>query len=358
MGAESQTCQPIWTAGVISDLSWERKSRSSSLTDGNRAGVTFLDEGNVLVYEVGVNSTELSSRQNPSISSPYKLRMSVFNLASGKKLAAAEVGTWIQESSVHGVTDGALVQTGNVLRVYSADLAKLHEIVLSQESQDDKNTVVISSSRTTILVNRHNEKHSRFDVLDGSTLKPIRSWTESVPLRRLYSISDIGIAAADFNQERVMLKDFGEGYWKVISRKAGCVGQPTLVTDTALVTSCNPFSYLSTDGRIIFQDDLGKHESLEQKVAVDQGGTAVAVALNTRRGSDFWDTGRGLQVIARSIVVYSLSLGKRVLTFQLAPPPNNDLDYALSPDGTKLAVLSDQQVTVCAVPSVKPPGLQ
>lgn len=210
----------------------------------------------------------------------------------------------------------------------------------------------VSSSGKTILVNRYNRTYSHFDVLDSATLRLIQTWTESPPMRRLYSISDTGIAAADFNQQHILFKHFGNGEWKVIGGKPvfSVVGLPVLIDNSALVTSFKPFAYLSLDGGIIFEDGLGKHESLEQEASVARDGEAVAVGLDKRRGSDFWDTGRGDEVIARSVVVYNLTLKKRVLEFQLKPLPKNDVGYALSPNGGKLAVLSDRRVTVCAVP--------
>ncbi|MFZ0313577.1 MAG: hypothetical protein WAL85_12795, partial [Candidatus Korobacteraceae bacterium] len=148
-----------------------------------------------------------------------------------------------------------------------------------------------------------------------------------------------------------VVTEFGTSKWKVIAGKPSlsCVGLPTLVTDTTLVTSCKPFSYLSTTGKIVFQDTFGKTEAMEQKTAVAQSGTLVAVSLNRQKGHDFWDTGSGQQVTARSVMVYDLLKERRTFSFELKPLPKSDLDYALSPEGSKLAVLSDRHVTVCSL---------
>ena len=348
-----QNCSPpLWTADVISELSWARKLPSSSLTDSNRTGLTFVDEDTLLIYQIEVDTAELSSRQSPVISSSYKLQMSVFDLVSGRMTASEKLPTWIHASSVQAASGGALVRTGNILRLYSKHLIKMQEAVLPPLGQDESDTIMVSASRNTVLSNRNNGNYSHFDVLDGGNLKLMQSWSEFPPLRRLYSISDTEIAASDFNQEHILIADFATSRWRVIAGKPSlqCVGLPTLVTNTTLVTSCRPFSYLSTEGTIIFQDSFGKNESLEQKAAVAQRGTAVAVSLNRRRGSDFLDTLRALQIVARYVIVYNLALKKRSLTFELKPLPANDLDYALSPDGSKLAILSDRHVTVCAVP--------
>ena len=50
------------------------------------------------------------------------------------------------------------------------------------------------------------------------------------------------------------------------------------------------------------------------------------------------------------VPVYDLMLKKRIFTFEAAPLPKNDFDIALSPDGSRLAVLNDRRLTVCSVP--------
>jgi len=53
----------------------------------------------------------------------------------------------------------------------------------------------------------------------------------------------------------------------------------------------------------------------------------------------------GLQV-----AVYDLSRKQRVFTVDVDPFPKNDYDFALSPNGSKLAVLNDRRVSVYSVP--------
>lgn len=208
---------PSWTSEVIGGVSWAHKIWHY-LVDSNRAGVVFLDKERLLVYDVMVTEG-LSSRQSPEISSPYKLRVSIFDIVSGRKTASLEWRTRAHCSSVHATSAGMLVQTGEILRLYSKDLVMLQEATLPNPDEDEP--VVITSSVTgkTIFANRINQRFSRFDVLDGGTLKPVKAWTESPPLRHLslYSISDTGIAATDFYHERILYTDFGTGKWKVVA---------------------------------------------------------------------------------------------------------------------------------------------
>jgi hypothetical protein len=217
---------------------------------------------------------------------------------------------------------------------------------------EDTYTVTVSASGKTILINRHDEHSSHFEVLDGETLKVRQVWSEAPPLRRLYSSSDSSIAAADFNQEHILFSEFGSARWKVIAGRPEltCIGLPTLVTDSSLLNGCKEFSYLSSDGSLIFQDGFPKGEALVRKIAVAQNGKAVAVSLDRTKGSDFWDTGKGIKLVATYVLVYDLPLRKRSLTVEMNPLPETNYDFALSPDGSRLAILNDRRVTVCSVP--------
>ena len=343
---------PLWTAVVIGDLGKARNLTSPDLIDSSRAGVTFLDNGRLVVREVVLDTANLSSRQNPA-SSPFRLRASVFDIGLGKSTASADWGTRPHESSIWPTTGGLLIRSGEVLRLYSSDFTQLKELTLPLSH--DIYTVTVSPGGKTILINRHDQHLSSFEVLDGATLEARQQWSEPPPLRRLYSSSDTSIAAADFNQEHILFSRFASRTWRNINGKPTltCVGLPTLVTDASLVNACKQFSYMSTDGALVFEDTFSKGEALARHVAVARDGSTVAVTLDRTKGSDFWDTGHGIKLVATYILVYDLSVRKRALTVEVDPLPSNNYDFALSPDGSRLAILNDQRVTVCSVPKEK-----
>jgi hypothetical protein len=91
----------------------------------------------------------------------------------------------------------------------------------------------------------------------------------------------------------------------------------------------------------------GEKIGLHTKFALPHDGNSLALSLENER--DFWDTGGRL--IAIRIAVYNLSSQKRVMVFNVNPLPTTDFDFALSPNGSKLAVLNDRDVSVYAVPT-------
>jgi hypothetical protein len=86
------------------------------------------------------------------------------------------------------------------------------------------------------------------------------------------------------------------------------------------------------------------------KTAVAQNGQFAAISLDTVEQKKHFFTEPSSRLTAMQIAVYDLTLKKRVLTVDVAPLPKNDYDFALSPDGSKLAVLNDRKVSVYTVP--------
>ncbi|HKF03622.1 MAG TPA: hypothetical protein VKB49_14990, partial [Candidatus Sulfotelmatobacter sp.] len=86
------------------------------------------------------------------------------------------------------------------------------------------------------------------------------------------------------------------------------------------------------------------------KKAVAQKEQRVAVSLHTVEVKKHLLTEPSSRATAIHIAVYDLSQKKRILTVSVAPLPKNDYDFALSPDGSKLAVLNDRRASVYSVP--------
>lgn len=77
--------------------------------------------------------------------------------------------------------------------------------------------------------------------------------------------------------------------------------------------------YMSTDGALVFEDTFSKGEALARHVAVARDGSTVAVTLDRTKGSDFWDTGHGIKLVATYILVYDLSVSFSLLLFFWTP---------------------------------------
>jgi hypothetical protein len=69
---------------------------------------------------------------------------------------------------------------------------------------------------------------------------------------------------------------------------------------------------VSTDGKVIFTDELPAGRGSMTDVAVARNAQIVAVALGHNKGSDFWDTGHGIHLVGIDLIVDDLSAKRRV----------------------------------------------
>jgi hypothetical protein len=211
----------------------------------------------------------------------------------------------------------------------------------------------VSPTRKTLMLNCYNTTlhFSRFDVWDGSTFRQMKAWSEA-PLVQRYSISDVGIATSDSNQQHVLFTEFGSGRWESVGKsfEVGCVSLTVFLNINVLAKSgCNELSLLTVDGKVLMTDHPEIRETLgDDKIAVSQGGAVLAASLAQGKGGGFFDT--DVHRTRMGVAVYNSSLKKRVLRVNVAPMPKNDYDFSLSPDGSKLAILNDRKVSVYSVP--------
>jgi hypothetical protein len=277
----------------------------------------------------------------------------VLDASSGKLAFTKDWGTRVDDSAIHVTTGGVLVKTGEIARLYTPDFAKSQDLTLPLD-KNGRLFISVSPTGKTIIINRLNQRLnvSHFDVFDGSTLKPRYSWSESPPLyHHLYSISDEAIAAVD--SSNIIVSEFGTKRWRTAGKGSGfCASHnmPTLYSDKQLVYGCDKFTATSTDGHVLMTDSFPTGDASSGKTTVAQAGRFVAISVDTTKVKTNLLSEPSVRITATHIVVYDLVLKKRVLTVSVEPLPKNDYDFALSPDGSKLAILNDRNVSVCSVP--------
>ena len=171
---------------------------------------------------------------------------------------------------------------------------------------------------------------SNFDVLDGSSLNVIESWSETPVLYYRYSISDTGIAAKDSYQKKLIYSEFGSKRWMPIVEGNGKrPNVPTLVSNNLIADDNQQFSLMSIDGRVLFTS----HRILERdisstasKLAVAQEGGFAAVALESIDVKWHLFTEASMRLLGVFAEVYDLTSKKSVARVEFTPLPTNDYD--------------------------------
>lgn len=373
--ASSGSVAPLWTVEVLqqdSDNLGNRTPDASMQIPRDSPGVAFLDDSRLIVYEA-VPTGKLSSRANPDISSAFRLHATVIDPASGRLILTKDWGARPYGSSIQVTRSGILVRTGEVLRILSHDFSEVQRWTYpeipntSDPKHCDQRAISVSPTEETVMVSCYNFKlnSAHLDVWDSDLSKSKYSWNETTQpevFLHAHSISDAGIAAMDRRQQNMIVTQFGSTVWETLDVGTNqpesavfCANFPTLVRDTWLVNVCSSgFLLVSTDGHVLMTDPLDKMgsptHSPNRNFAISQNGQRIAVSLDSIDVKKHFRSEESVRRVSTHLVLYDLHLRQRVLNLNITPLPEQDYDFALSPDGSKLAVLNVRNVSVYSVP--------
>jgi hypothetical protein len=364
---------PLWSREVVAELS--RIPTIDPLLDNSRAGIIFLDEKRLIVYDVERDLSQLSSRTSPETSSPFRLHLVLLDTDSGKLELYKDWGTRLKDSAVQVTSGGVLVKTGEAVKLFSPDFSQSRPLPITIDP-NYKFSIKTSPSGKTIGIHRifRKEGHrfgSLLDILDANTLRIKFSWQITPPLYSFFSISDAELTTAgQFNSVAVAALAIDVQWHSLqgIPKTSRCPAGASImmmVSDHFLVgRDCQDVLLASTEGERYSLDTFngesvrstreGRCEPyggrLSDKVAVASGASLVALALPAvHLKKDFLQEAR-VCLVGIQIGLYDLTLKKRVSILDVEPLPKNDFDFALSPDGSKLAVLSDRKVSFYFLP--------
>src|SRR5215472_16461142 len=165
---------PLWIHEVIEDFGYnhDQHFRADVRLDNEGTGVVFLGEQELIVYALQP-SGRLSSRVSHEISSGFRLRLHVLDAQTGKERLSKDVSVRSHGSAVQVTAGGILVNTGEVIKLFSADFSKVKNLTSPTNGVEGWLSNV-SPTGTTILANRFNVKtnSSYLTVFDAKTLEP------------------------------------------------------------------------------------------------------------------------------------------------------------------------------------------
>ncbi len=350
---------PVWSRDVVEDLSGFQNEHKADWHKREFPGILFLDNSRLLVYETDPTG-ELASRVSPDVSSSHILHMSVLDPDSGKVLLTKNWPTRAQGSYILATSGGVMVRTGEILRLCSRDFMQIREVPLSSSNGYERWEFRVSASRRTVLIQHNTQSSTELEVLDGSTFEIRQTWTEPRFYQATFSISDdemirmieptrqkrqLGVIVAKFGSE-----DWKPVWWRPLAKT--CSGAPWFVTNDLVMFGCTEVVLFTKEGEVLMTDHLNKDDypmldMTSLAAAPSENGKFAAVPVSHILGIA-WDADH---VTARYVMVYNLSLRTRVLTVGITPLTKVHHGIALSPDGSKLAILNDKQVSVYSVPT-------
>ncbi len=355
---ESAHSAPVWSAVLIPKV--ETKPTRHYWEDRENAGISFLDDQRILVHYVNMDFGQLSSRQSADVSSPFRLAATLVDGDAGKALLTREWGTRSGGTAIRVNHGGVFIRTGDTLRLLSGDLVEMQKIPIEYDSAEGMIDwdIQVSATRKSVLFNHirldpeMTNTVSKYYVLDGESFEDREVWEQEPAMRgKAYSVSDnaIGYVEHSTYREQVVIAKFGsrngDAVWH--HRNEGCYdsGVFALLTSTAFIYACKEFSFVS-DGKLEMKQRFDSGETpVNAKVALTENGRFVAISLariDVRSEDD-----ELVDHLSRlRVIVYDLALKQRAQELEISPVPKQFYDFAISPDGSKLAILNDRTVSV------------
>jgi len=357
---------PLWIAD-LNQFSYASRPEPHYIGGRPYIGGKFIDIGvaitaldGVVCYFVtreGVGQLVQRERLDDPATS-RKLNIIFFDPESGALKFRKQLPTRSGFSSVLINDKGNFIlRAGDFLRLYGRDFVVLKERKLDATQQYimDEWQMRLSASGMSLLLNHYSPSGTYDEILDSSSLGTIS--TLKVPGLRDFSISERVILHADRDHKKVFVRSSG-GQWQTLVPQLplSCVSNPVLIDDHRIVNACGrEVVLLGLDSNLLMRDEVDKKENLEDLVSVTPDGRFFALsAMQTKGGfMDYTSIKRG----RTRILVYDTTLRKRIFSVQVDPIPKKDYDFALAPDGGKLAVMIDSQLKVYAIqPQNKVPG--
>jgi hypothetical protein len=359
-GAQEHTEIALAAAAWSADLKpLGFKYDDGRLTHRGQLGIFYTASGQLVAYFlVGSNPPVLERRDVMSETDPYQIKVVVFDGGSGRiirqKLLPGRFGATRMVSADNGEF---LVRSAQTLLKYSPDLRVLKGRHLPEFTLNlpyiMNDPGEFSPGGRHFVLNHLDDPFSTVGVFDGRTLAA--GATAHDDYFTEFSISDSGIARMDGRQEHVMYRAF-DGPWKAITdRKAlQCAPRSSafvhLLDEQTFVATCGRrLTLLTLAGQVLMSDQAEKNEDFGEHVAITRDGRFFALAALQ------WDYGyMGVPFLRprkARILVYDAVNHHRLASLNVEPAPKGVLEYAVSPDGTRLAIMLDDQLRVVSIPA-------
>ena len=130
----------------------------------------------------------------------------------------------------------------------------------------------------------------------------------------------------------------------------------SVAPDLLFLTTCSEtdrgteYRVLRADGKLLLRGKSGSREVGQNAIGNIQNQTFAVKVVRANRQLSSGEPFRGAELESEEVRVYRASDGKRLLAVSVEVPGTSHGDYALSPDGSKLAILAGSEIRLFPVP--------
>ncbi len=317
---------------------WLWLPRYLSFTASNAVAVGFVARE---------ETHSLPTREQP----PLAFHVVFFAGRNGRILQAKKWPTteWYENALFASSSGSLVVQAGKALLVYSSDF----KLVAQRRLAAERIVIEPSPAGESLLLRLISSRNIQTEVIRTSDLSLRAALTGS-------SADSVGNGAVVISRNahakplvrQLFIQELSTKRVNLIyeGRHKKCAMDASFVTPTSLYASCEPEAFvLTTTGEVLFKDKYGKRVSIDRDPRPAMSGQRFAVAITTLKGgSEILDLPSHAE--RTSVIVYDLASRSRIIEVEVEPLPETTFDYALSTDGTLLAVLADGVITVYGIP--------
>ena len=111
------------------------------------------------------------------------------------------------------------------------------------------------------------------------------------------------------------------------------------------------YRVLRADGKLLLRGESGPREVGQEAVGNNQNRTFAVKLVHAGRELSPGQEFMGTELESVEVRVYRAEDGKRLLAVRTPEPASSRNDYALSPDGSQLAILSGSQIKFFPIPA-------
>lgn len=318
--------------------------------------LTSIDhQGRVLVVFTVRDSTSLASREHPGLS----FRILRFT-PEGKEDLSLNLPTsdYFTNGLYLGPNDQILARANNLLQMFTAENQGGSEQwqILASCRRDDQ--ISQSPTRRTLIVTHvegTNPSSYARSLLDLSSSPP--HLMQNCPgsggmITDKFSYGQTSYGAeysawrwplCEPNLKVELPLDLAGGKLRALSDELLLVLGTGRRRDFDLVAPLRAFELITIAGQIKFQKEMEKNTVVTDVSKSNENGDRFAFVVETWRGGS-----RSLDVsgkrVARRVVVYTIA-GQELASVPVSTTYHRDFDFALSPDGHRLAVLDEDVLT-------------
>lgn len=232
--------------------------------------------------------------------------------------------------------DGNFIAAGVVRERHSAELHAQLAQNLGQEPEEDINVIVLNRN---------------FDVIAKSAAR------SHLMAPTLLNEGQVALRALPNNRYRISMQTWNGQAHLIAQFNSSCTPElSSIAPDLLFLVNCakqtegREYRVLRTNGKLVLKGDSTLSELGHGAEGIGKDSFVVKTVQSTLPappGATF----RADQFASEELRVYRAADGKRLLGVKVAAPTASQDGYALSPDGSQLAVLNRDSIAVYAVPA-------